>query len=494
MSETLSTTTSLNSSTSVSNSSSFFDDESFGRSAGGVMTANSSSVDSSTASANGSNRQEKAAAAEPTLKTIISNKQLSFNDLNNNSSSNTIKIDINGHAANGDENKLLPKPFFVKGAGGDYKLDHLRHINSFIKDELNQIRNAYSEEIEENSTYNPKDSRAEVSDVRSVVIERQGGLANRFVLLLLVLWYFFSALTLFTNKYIVSFRKADPTVIGTEQMLVTSICGFIQLKKTHWKRKDSSVLSNTSNSRNKYYRTAEFWRSVFVIAILRLFSIVMGLMALKQSAVSFVETVKSSSPIFTVFISKFLIGEVTGLWTKISLIPIMLGLALCSSFEINFSFFSFLAAICTNFTECLQNVFSKLLLCSDRYKFTPLEVQFFSSAASVIILVPICYFTAEDTAQNYQIFTLFMFVLNGICFHCQTLLAFTLMSYISPVTHSVCNTLKRAILIWVSVIIFQNQVGYMSAFGTFMVVFGVLLYNQSKNIDKRSKNATTHKM
>ena len=177
---------SLNTSTSASNTSSFFDDESFGRSNG---MAPNSLVDST------SNHQER--AAEPTLKTIISNKQLSFSDLNNNS--NTIKIE-----SSHDENKQF-KPL-IKGVD-------LRHINSFIKDEFNQIRNAYSDEIEE-STYNPKDSRTETSDVRSVVIERQGGLANRFVLLLLMLWYFFSALTLFTNKYIVSFRKADPTVIG----------------------------------------------------------------------------------------------------------------------------------------------------------------------------------------------------------------------------------------------------------------------------------------
>jgi solute carrier family 35 protein E2 len=45
------------------------------------------------------------------------------------------------------------------------------------------------------------------------------------------------------------------------------------------------------------------------------------------------------------------IGEITGFWTKISLIPIMIGLALCSSFELNFSVFGFMAAILTNFTE-----------------------------------------------------------------------------------------------------------------------------------------------
>lgn len=89
---------------------------------------------------------------------------------------------------------------------------------------------------------------------------------------------------------------------------------------------------------------------MIIIGFLRLFSIVLGLMALKQATISFVETVKSSSPIFTVIISRLLIGEITGFWTNLSLLPIMFGLALCSSFELNFSVFGFLAAILTNFT------------------------------------------------------------------------------------------------------------------------------------------------
>jgi solute carrier family 35 protein E2 len=84
----------------------------------------------------------------------------------------------------------------------------------------------------------------------------------------------------------------------------------------------------------------------------------------------------------------------------------------------------------------LQNVFSKLLLCSDSfYRFTPLEVQFFTSLGSVIAMLPICYFTVEFTDQNYEISSLLLYLLNGISFNCQSLLAFTLMSYISPVTY-----------------------------------------------------------
>ena len=85
----------------------------------------------------------------------------------------------------------------------------LRLLNMIIKDEINQIRNAYEQE---DSDYH--NEHKNISESKSVIIERQGGLTNKFVLFLVALWYLFSALTLYTNKYIVTSRKIDPTIIG----------------------------------------------------------------------------------------------------------------------------------------------------------------------------------------------------------------------------------------------------------------------------------------
>ena len=74
-------------------------------------------------------------------------------------------------------------------------------------------------------------------------------------------------------------------------------------------------------------------------------------MALEFVEVSFTETVKSSAPIFTVLIARVLSGERTGLYTQLTLIPIMGGLALCSAFELSFNVRGFLAALGTNLTE-----------------------------------------------------------------------------------------------------------------------------------------------
>lgn len=50
---------------------------------------------------------------------------------------------------------------------------------------------------------------------------------------------------------------------------------------------------------------------------------------------------------------------------------------------------------------------------------------------------------------------------------------------------SVANTVKRGLLIWLSVLIFHNPVTFLSGFGTLIVIFGVVLYNEARNIEKK---------
>lgn len=63
-------------------------------------------------------------------------------------------------------------------------------------------------------------------------------------------------------------------------------------------------------------------------------------------------------------------GEQTGLFVNLSLLPVMSGLALCSANEISFEVHGFIAAMATNLTECLQNVYSKMLISGDKFKYT----------------------------------------------------------------------------------------------------------------------------
>jgi solute carrier family 35, member E2 len=62
-----------------------------------------------------------------------------------------------------------------------------------------------------------------------------------------------------------------------------------------------------------------------------------------------------------------MLGEVTNNYAKLTLLPVVIGLALCSSFEIDFSLFGFIATILNNTFETLRNVLTKILLNNYQY-------------------------------------------------------------------------------------------------------------------------------
>lgn len=220
-----------------------------------------------------------------------------------------------------------------------------------------------------------------------------------------------------------------------------------------------------------------------MIGSLRFATAFLGIYALKYIEVSFTETVKSTAPAFTLMISSLILGEKTNLMSKISLLPVIGGLALCSANEAKFNYDGFMFALATNLSECFQNVLSKKILSYQTVSFNPGEIQYQTGIASVIAQLPVLFLFGtwkgfEDiTSSRMGLF----YLVNGICFHFQTISGVALMEAISPVSHSVVNTLKRAVLIWVSVIIFQNPVTLFSGLGTTIVFLGVIMYNATRH-------------
>merc|ERR1712048_515834 len=67
--------------------------------------------------------------------------------------------------------------------------------------------------------------------------------------------------------------------------------------------------------------------------------------------------------------------------------------------------------------------------------------------------------------------------IDGVLYHMQSVVAYVVMSYLSPVTVSVVNTLKRALLIWISILVFGNKVTPLTQLGTVICLLGALWYN-----------------
>ncbi|XP_063799060.1 solute carrier family 35 member E2B [Pseudophryne corroboree] len=323
----------------------------------------------------------------------------------------------------------------------------------------------------------PEENVLQITITETTVIESDRGVCNSRALIYLSLWFFFSFCTLFLNKYILTLLEGEPSMLGAVQMLTTTFIGCIKMFIPCCLYQHKTRLSYPPN----------FIMIMLFVGIMRFSTVVLGLVSLKNVAVSFAETVKSSAPIFTVIMSRLILGEYTGMMVNLSLLPVMCGLALCTATELSFNILGFSAALSTNIMDCLQNVFSKKLLSGDKYKFSPPELQFYTSASAVIMLIPTWIFlmdmpligkSGKKFSYNWDVIVLLL--IDGVLFHLQSITAYALMGKISPVTFSVASTVKHALSIWLSIIVFGNKITILSAIGTVLVVIGVLLYNKAR--------------
>ncbi|KAM4562308.1 solute carrier family 35 member E2A isoform 2-T2 [Odontesthes bonariensis] len=319
----------------------------------------------------------------------------------------------------------------------------------------------------------PGEQVLKITVTETTVIETESGVWNWRSLTYLGLWFFFSFCTLFLNKYILSLLQGEPSMLGAIQMLSTTIIGCLKMFVP--------CCLYQHKSRTEY--PPNFVMIMLFVGLMRFTTVVLGLVSLKNVAVSFAETVKSSAPIFTVIMSRLILGEYTGL-------------ALCTATEISFNMIGFSAALSTNIMDCLQNVFSKKLLSGDTYRFSPPELQFYTSAAAIIMLIPAWAFLLDfpvigKTGQSF-IFSqdiMLLLLFDGCLFHLQSVTAYALMGRISPVTFSVASTVKHAMSIWLSIIVFSNQITMLSAAGTVLVFIGVFLYNKARQIQRATLQA-----
>eukprot|EP00929_Paragymnodinium_shiwhaense_P091316 TRINITY_DN51315_c0_g1_i1.p1 TRINITY_DN51315_c0_g1~~TRINITY_DN51315_c0_g1_i1.p1 ORF type:complete len:373 (-),score=62.37 TRINITY_DN51315_c0_g1_i1:356-1474(-) len=356
------------------------------------------------------------------------------------------------------------------------------------------------------------------------------------VYIFVTLWYLTSFGTLLLNKYLLGTVHIMPNTLALVQMVSTAIYGAV--KTVRWR--DflflKSLLAPASNAVEKDVEDGcsngganggtekvsddrRFFKrrlaQLSFVGGMRFATVILGLVSLKYVAASFTETIKASAPFFTVVIAFFMLGERTTFDVVLSLVPVASGLVMVSYSELSFNMIGFSAAISTNIIECVQNVFSKRLLSGE---FTASQLQFYTSMTALVLQGPMFLLefmsgggsagaptlvragnltitaagggseanaTAvllEATAEgavgaSFDSRILFLLWIDGVLYHAQSVVAYVVMSYLSPVTVSVVNTLKRAMAIWISVLVFGNTVTPMAGIGSAICLAGALWYN-----------------
>jgi len=359
-------------------------------------------------------------------------------------------------------------------------------------------------------------------------------------------WYTTSLATLFLNKIILSRKGSSVHVLGMCQMTTAAVIGgWSSFGGLDWlKRVVLSVLrsfgvrvatvgsggaesekrgeqqdGNTTEQQQQQQAPLSptpqnhptFARDMSIVGLLRGLTVVLGLIALEHVPVSFVETIKATAPAFTVVFARLILKEHTPSPVMLTLVPVVAGLILCSKSELRFDTIGFLAAVTNNCADCVQNVMSKRMLAHMR----PTQLQFYTSVAALVLQSPWVLkdvghliksigsssggsggFDTDDEAlyaalkggtpvdshDGTEMALWKLLLIDAIFYHLQSVSAYCTMGCMSPVSQSVANTLKRALLVWASILYFHNPITNSGILGILMVVSGVFLYNHVRRI------------
>lgn len=269
------------------------------------------------------------------------------------------------------------------------------------------------------------------------------------------------------------------------------------------------------------YPNRDIIATTFPLALFQIGGHILSSEATEKIPVSLVHTIKGLSPLFTVLAYRFLFRIRYGTATYLSLIPLTLGVILACSVEFSGNLLGILYAFGGALIFVTQNIFSKKLFneaahaeadgsAAQSQKLDKLNLLCYCSGIAFLLTLPIWIWTdglpmllsylqysagsplASPTVSgpSATVFYLpFEFFFNGVFHFAQNILAFILLSLVSPVTYSVASLIKRVIVIAFSIVWFGSRTTPIQAAGIALTFLGLYLYDRTSNASKADRKA-----
>lgn len=239
--------------------------------------------------------------------------------------------------------------------------------------------------------------------------------------------------------------------------------------------------------------------------------------AMSRIPVSLVHTIKGLSPLFTVLAYRFYFNIRYAPTTYLSLIPLTFGVIMACSANFSGNFIGLVSAFGSALLFVTQNIVSKKLFNEaeqaeqdnqpmKRRKPDKLNLLCYSAGLAFIFTAPIWFF-----AEGIDILGDFLYdasidlnvkpgsldhgplvleyIFNGTFHFGQNLVAFVLLSMVSPVTYSVASLIKRVFVIVFAIIWFGKPVTHVQALGFALTFLGLYLYDRTRDnkADQKAK-------
>lgn len=294
------------------------------------------------------------------------------------------------------------------------------------------------------------------------------------VFFFIVCWFLANGTTVLFNKYI--FQKMlfkNPLTLTLIHMTTQSILSHLTID---------------------YFRSVEkvrvephdYYTKLLVIAAVFCSNICLGNISLRFVPVSFMQTIKSLTPVCTALLQYLLFRSKLTPPALMALVPITGGVALASCTELEFHLGGFVAALTACFLTGLKFVLSSQML-AGRYKLDSINLLYYMAPPSVVILIPFCVFMeansvktwVQDPARTQNDFLLLF--LSGVVSYILNVTLFIVLKATSSVTVTVAGNVKTVLVIGVSILLFKNPVTPVNMFGCLIAISGCCWYGLIKD-------------
>lgn len=265
--------------------------------------------------------------------------------------------------------------------------------------------------------------------------------------------------------------------------------------------------------------TWEVLRTALPLSVFQLLGHLLSSYATSKIPVSLVHTIKGLSPLFTVIAYRFFLRIKYARATYLSLVPLTVGVMLACSTDFSTNFFGIAASFVAAIVFVTQNIYSKKLFTqSDRAtvdggfqqnkKLDKLNLLCYCSLGAFMFSAPFWLYTEgwsiiQDYWSDGDVQLLLKqgsldhgplvleFVFNGIFHFAQNIMAFILLSMMSPVSYSVASLIKRVWVIVIAVIWFRSSTTSIQLVGIGLTCFGLYLYDRTSSEDAAERRTKT---